>query len=90
MFGELYEKIQRMVIESAEAYEKIASQVDYKRFYIEVKEEVPRTNKNMEGVKRALNLLEIAVERTDCPEVLKQQQHDMLVVYKDLLRRGYY
>ncbi|OMJ67917.1 hypothetical protein SteCoe_34792 [Stentor coeruleus] len=90
MFWELYEKIQRMVIESAGAYEKIVSQLDYERFFLEVKEDVPRSNKNMDGVKRALNLLEVAIERHDCPEVLKQQQHDMLVLYKDLLRRGYY
>jgi hypothetical protein len=90
LFSELYEKIQSMLIESNEANGKIKKQVDYGKFFVEVEGEVKKAQKDLDGVKKALNLLEIAVERPECPEVLKQQQHDVLVLYKDLIRRGYY
>lgn len=90
MFSELYEKIQSMLIETNEANDKIKKQVDYKSFFVEVEKELKKVHKDFDGVKKALNLLEISVERPECPEVFKQQQHDMLVLYKDLIRRGFY
>ncbi|OMJ66001.1 hypothetical protein SteCoe_37314 [Stentor coeruleus] len=90
LFSELYEKIQSMLIESNDAVERIKKKVDYVKFFLEVEGEVKKVEKDLDGVKKALNLLEIAVERPECPEVLKQQQHDMLVLYKDLIRREYY
>jgi len=89
MFSELYEKIQSMLITSNETTEKIKP-VNDKKLFKAVELEVKNPNNDMKTIKNKLWLMEVVIEKSNCPEELKECQSELIKLHKDLIRRNYY
>ena len=90
LFSELYEKIQAVLLETNDLIERDKPGKEIPEVFLQIEAEAKKNNDNIEAVKRSLNILEVGVENPDCPDSLKQLQNDLLLSYKDFLRRGYY
>lgn len=91
LFSDLYEKIQSFLFETADMLDKVVKiGCTDEELFEAFENEAKRSNGNLEEVKQSLIVLEVAVDLPDCPESIKQLQHELLLAHKDFLRRGYY
>ena len=90
LFSDLYEKIQSMLFETADMLENDKTCVDNMELWAEVENLAKVGNGSLQGIRKSLNYLEVAVEIPECPEEIKQLQHEILLAHKDFIRRGYY
>ena len=90
LFSDLYEKIQSMLFETNDMLENDKTCLETGDLWADFENQAKIGNSSLEGIKISLNYLEVAVDMPECPEGIKQLQHELLLAHKDFLHRGYY